>query len=155
MSPQIQTILLALLPINELRGTIPFAISVFHLSISEALFFSLIGNILPVFFLLWLLPTFSKFLSERSKVFNNFFSWLFSRTRNKFYKKYQKFGDLALVIFVALPLPMTGAWTGTVAAFIFGIPYLKSLGLISLGVLIAGIIVTLISTGFFSIIRVI
>lgn len=155
MSPQIQTILLAMLPINELRGTIPFAISVLGLSVKEAFLFSVIGNLLPVFFLLWFLPNFSQFLSQRFWFFNKFFSWLFLRTRNRFYNKYQKFGDLALVIFVALPLPMTGAWTGAVAAFLFGIPYFKSLGLISLGVLIAGLIVSLISTGFFSIIKVI
>jgi len=66
-----------------------------------------------------------------------------------------KFGDLALVIFVAIPLPLTGGWTGAVAAFLFGIPYFKSLGLIFLGIFLAGIIITLTSTGFFSLIRVI
>lgn len=155
MSPQILTILLATTPINELRGTIPFAISILNLSPLEALIFSFIGNLLPIFLILWLLPKISHFLSQRSKFFNNFFSWLFLRTRVRFYKKYEKFGDLALVIFVAIPLPMTGAWTGVVASFLFGIPYWKGLGLISLGVLIAGLIVTALSTGFFSLIRLI
>jgi len=155
MSPQIKTILLATLPINELRGTIPFAISYLHLSPIEAFFYSIIGNVLPIFFILWFLPALSLTLSRRFKIFEKFFNWLFSRTRNKFYKKYQKFGDLALVIFVAIPLPLTGGWTGAVAAFLFGIPYFKSLGLIFLGIFLAGIIITLTSTGFFSLIGVI
>ncbi len=152
MIPEIQTIILAMVPINELRGTIPLAISVFHLEPSKAFFFSVIGNILPIFFLLWFLPKFSGFLIQKYKFFNIFFSWLFSRTRDRFYKKYQKFGDFALILFVALPLPFTGAWTGAVASFLFGIPYWKGLILISFGVIIAGIIVTLLSTGFFSLI---
>lgn len=155
MSPQIKTILLATLPINELRGTIPFAISYLHLFPIEAFFYSFIGNLLPIFFILWFLPTFSSTLSRRFKFFEKFFNWLFLRTRDKFYKKYQKFGDLALVIFVALPLPLTGGWTGAVAAFLFGIPYLKSIFLISLGIFIAGLIVTLTSTGIFSLFRII
>ncbi|MCX7778703.1 MAG: small multi-drug export protein [Patescibacteria group bacterium] len=155
MSPQIQTILLSTLPINELRGTIPFAISVLRLSPLEAFTFSVIGNLLPIFFLLWFLPNLSQFLMKNFKIFHQFFSWLFLRTRNRFYKKYQKFGDLALVVFVAIPLPMTGAWTGAIASFLFGIPYLKSLFLIFVGILIAGLIVTFISTGFFTFIKII
>jgi len=155
LSPQIQTILLATLPINELRGTIPFAISSLGLNPIEAFFYSVIGNMLPIFFIVWFLPVFAGFLSQHSKIFNKFFNWLFERTRKKFYHNYQKYGDWALVIFVAIPLPMTGAWTGAVAAFLFGIPYWKSILLNFLGVIIAGIVVTLLSTGIFSLIGVI
>ncbi|MFN3301835.1 MAG: COG2426 family protein [Patescibacteria group bacterium] len=155
MIPEIKTILLAMTPINELRGTIPLAISLWGLSPYKAFLFSLIGNMLPVFFLLWFLPKFSEFLIKQSKFFTKFFDWLFERTRRKFYNKYQKFGDFALVIFVAIPLPLTGAWTGAIAAFLFGISYGKSLALIFLGVFLAGLIVTLASTGFFSLIGII
>lgn len=144
-----------MLPINELRGTIPIAISSFGLPPLEAFFYSVIGNILPIFFVVWFLSALANFLSRHSIIFNKFFNWLFERTRKRFYHKYQKYGDWALVIFVAIPLPMTGAWSGAVAAFLFGIPYWKSLGLIFVGVIIAGMIVTLLSTGFFSLIQLI
>lgn len=152
MIPQIKTILLAMLPVNELRGTIPIAISIFGLQPLEAMIYSIIGNMLPIFFIVWLLPVLANFLSRRFKVFDRFFKWLFERTRKKFYEKYQKYGDWALVIFVAIPLPMTGAWSGAVAAFLFGIPYRKSILLILGGVVIAGIVVTLLSSGIFSLI---
>ena len=154
MLPQIKTILLAMLPINELRGTIPFAISVLGLQPFEAFIYAVIGNMLPIFFIVWLLPIIAVFLSKRSKIFNKFFNWLFERTRKKFYKNHQKYGDLGLVIFVAIPLPMTGAWSGAVAAFLFGMSYWKSMLLNFLGVIIAGIIVTLLSSGIFSLIGV-
>jgi uncharacterized membrane protein len=84
---------------------------------------------------------------QRFKLANIFFSWLFSRTRHKFFGKYEVWGDLALVIFVAIPLPMTGAWTGAVAAFLFGIDKKKSLFLVTLGAMMAGVIVTLATLG--------
>jgi uncharacterized membrane protein len=153
--PQIKTILLAMLPINELRGTIPVAISVFGLHPIEAMIYSIIGNMLPIFLIVWLLPTVANFLSQHSKFFNRFFNWLFERTRRKFYNNYHKYGDWALIIFVAIPLPMTGAWSGAIAAFLFGMSYWKSILLNFLGVVIAGIIVTLLSSGIFSLIGVI
>ena len=58
---------------------------------------------------------------------------------------------MALVTFVAIPLPMTGVWSGAIAAFVFGIPYKKGVLMISLGAMIAGIIVTLVSLGLLKI----
>ena len=81
------------------------------------------------------------------KIFNEFFSWLFERTRKKFEGKYNKWGKLALVIFVAIPLPVTGAWTGSVAAWLFNFKYWESILLILLGVCISGVVVSLISLG--------
>ncbi|MGB9609231.1 MAG: COG2426 family protein [Minisyncoccia bacterium] len=140
-----------MIPINELRGTIPLALSVYHLTIWEAFFYSAIGNIIPVFILLFLLPRITNVLMKKSRKIDKFFTWLFERTRKKFYKKYSLYGDLALTIFVAIPLPLTGAWTGAIAAFLFGIPYWRACGLIFLGVLIAGIIITGLSTSAISI----
>ena len=56
-----------------------------------------------------------------------------------------------MVIFVAIPLPITGAWTGSVAAFLFGIPFKRALGLIFIGVLISGLIVTFLTLGIIKI----
>lgn len=142
--PEVATTLIAMLPIAELRGAIPIALGAYQLPIWQAYIFAVIGNLIPVIFILkWIYPV-SKFL-RRWKIFDRFFVWLFARTRKKFYKKYEKWGDLALILFVAIPLPVTGAWTGSFAAFLFGIKLKKALPLITLGVIIAGIIVTLIS----------
>ena len=78
---------------------------------------------------------------------NKFLNWLFERTRKKTKDKIEKYGDLALIIFVAIPLPNTGAWTGTLAAWLFGIPMKRALLNIFYGVLIAGVIVTMITSG--------
>ncbi len=148
--PEIATLLIAMLPIAELRGSIPVALTVYHLPILSAYFFSVLGNVIPAVFLLWLLGPVSGYLMEKFKWANKFFRWLFNRTRHKFSGKYELWGDLALVLFVAIPLPMTGGWSGAIAAFIFGLPKFKSLLLVGLGVAIAGVIVTLTTVGVIS-----
>lgn len=148
---EVAILLIAAIPIAELRAAIPAGLSIFNLSWPSVLIFSVLGNILPLPFILFLLEPLSKILQKKSKWFNKFFTWLFERTRHKFYEHHAKWGDLALVIFVAIPLPMTGAWSGAIAAFLFGIPFWRALLLISLGVIIAGIIVTALSLGVISI----
>ncbi len=145
--PEIATILIAMIPIGELRGAIPVALGAFDMSPLSAYIYSVIGNIIPVFFLLWWLDPVSKWLMRKSKFFNRFFTWLFDRTRKKHTKRFERWGTLALITFVAIPLPITGAWTGSVAAFVFGVPFRKALPLIFIGVLIAGVVVELLSLG--------
>ncbi|MGC8880665.1 MAG: COG2426 family protein [Minisyncoccia bacterium] len=136
-------IITAASPILELRGAIPLAMGFFGFSIEKAIFLSFLGNILPIIPLLIFLEKFSNFLIKKSVFFQKFFDWLFEKTRKKFKGSYLKWGKIALVIFVAIPFPFTGAWTGTIASFLFGIKKKEAFGLITLGVLIAGIIVLL------------
>lgn len=145
--PDIATLLIAMIPVGELRGAIPVAIGAFNLSPLAAYCWAVIGNMIPVVLLLWLLEPVSRWLMAHSKLFNRFFNWLFERTRKKHTKKFEKWGALALITFVAIPLPITGGWTGTVAAFVFGIPFKRALGLIFVGVLLAGVIVTALTVG--------
>lgn len=135
------TFLIAMLPIAELRGAIPFAWSQ-DIPWWQAYIVSVVGNMIPVFFILWLLEPVSRWLMEHSNLMERFFNWLFDRTRRKLEKKYEIYAELALALFVAIPLPITGAWTGSVAAFVFDIPYRKALFWIFVGVLIAGVVVT-------------
>ncbi len=74
--------------------------------------------------------------------------WLFARTRRKG-RWIERAGPAALVLLVAIPLPGTGAWTGAIAARLFGIPTRAALLWITVGVLIAGIVVLLVSLGLF------
>lgn len=147
MIAELKIFLIAMSPIVELRGSIPVALGVEQLSIWSAYFFSVIGNLVPVVFLLWLLKSVSKYLSKNFRFFNRFFTWLFERTRKKHGAKFKRWEEFALVILVAIPLPFTGAWTGSLCAFVFDIPFKKAFPLITAGVVIAGIIVTLASLG--------
>jgi len=129
-------------PISELRGAIPIAISLYHFSWLKAFIISFLGNIIIIIPIIWFLERFSEFLMVKSKIFHKFFTWLFNRTRKKINTHYEKYRNLALLIFVAIPLPMTGAWTGSVAAYLLGVSKKESFIYISLGVLVAAIIVT-------------
>lgn len=147
MEEYLKVLITAMIPIGELRAAIPLGISAFHLSTLWVFVVSVIGNMLPIIFIVFLLEPVSEFLSRHSRFFKWFFNWLFERTRRKHSKKFETLEEIALVTFVAIPLPVTGAWSGAAAAFVFGIPPKKSLPLIFFGVLIAGIIVTLITLG--------
>jgi uncharacterized membrane protein len=84
---------------------------------------------------------------KRSKLMNRFLNWLYNRTRRKTRAKIEKYGAWALISFVAIPLPYTGAWTGALAAWLFDIPAKKAVPYIIIGILIAGIIVTAVTLG--------
>lgn len=128
--------IIAMLPIFELRGAIPAGVAL-GMPVWKASLFAVIGNMIPIPFILWFLDPFSRWLSQHSKTMDRFFTWLFARTRRKHSKDFERWEEFALMIFVAIPLPMTGAWSGAVAAFVFGIPKLKALLFIFFGVLIA------------------
>jgi len=145
MTGLIETFLLAMTPVGEIRVSLPVALAVYKMNWLLAYFISVIGNILSIVFLLLFLGPISNWLSLNFKIFNKFFTWLFERTRKKSASKMEKYGDLALMIFVAIPLPLTGAWTGAVVAFLFDIPFKRSLTFITLGVAIAGLIVLILT----------
>jgi len=151
MHPYLATFLAAMTPVGELRLAIPLGMARFGLSAPEAYLVSVVGNLVPVVFLLLFLESASLFLIARSRSFERFFTWLFERTRRRISHRYELYGYIALVVFVAIPLPVTGAWTGSAAAYMLGIPFWRALCLIAAGVMISGSIVTLASLGIISI----
>ena len=145
---ELRTLFISMLPIGELRVGIPIAVVVYKLPIWSAFFWAFIGNLIPIFFIIKGLDLLiNKLLIHRIYIFNRFFTWLFERTRRKHSHLVEKWQDLALMIFVAIPLPGTGAWTGALIAFVFGIPLKRAFPAIAAGVLIAGIVVSLITLG--------
>lgn len=142
ISPRISTFFIAMIPIGELRASIPIALSTYHMNIFETYVISVLGNMVPAVAILWILEPVSRFLMSRFRLFNRFFSWLFSRTRKRHSKRFEKYEGFALISFVGIPLPITGAWTGALIAFVFGIPPKRAFLHVLIGVLIAGIIVT-------------
>lgn len=148
MIPELKVLLISMLPIGELRVGIPIGMAVYNLPIWSAFLWSLIGNLIPIIFIIKGLDfLINKLLVHKIYVFNRFFTWLFERTRKKHTKLIERWQDLALMIFVAIPLPGTGAWTGALIAYVFGIPMKRALPSIAAGVLIAGIIVSLVTLG--------
>ncbi len=139
------TFVIATLPISELRGAIPWALTAGGLQWQQAYFYAVLGNFLPVIPLLLLLEPVSLRLRKYS-IWDRFFSWLFERTRRRS-RVVERFEVLGLVLFVAIPLPVTGAWTGTVAAFLFGIRFRPAVLAILAGIFIAGAVVILASLG--------
>lgn len=141
------------LPIVELRGAVPVGHVLNEtgkMETAERIRTSLkiyvlavVGNMLPIPFILVLLGPVSRFLM-RFNAGKRFIEWLFERTRKKS-ANIEKYEELGLTIFVAIPLPVTGAWTGAMAAFLMGLPFWKSMLFILLGVMIAGVIMTIVS----------
>ncbi len=140
LSPELAVFITSMLPIIELRGSLPLAINLFHIAWFKAFLISFLGNIIPVPFIILLLKPAVRFLSK-IKILSKFFDWLFNRTRKRGDYVIKKYKEIGLLAFVAVPLPGTGAWTGALIAFLFDLEFKKSLLIISLGVLIAGIIV--------------
>jgi uncharacterized membrane protein len=136
-------VIIAALPIFELRGAIPVAINLFKFPWYYAFFLAFIGNLIPVPFILLFFEGIVKLLS-RIELFRRFFNWLFIRTQRRS-ASIQKYERIGLMIFVAIPLPLTGAWTGALVAVLLRMPFWRSLIAIALGVLIAGVIVTCLS----------
>ncbi|MBI2954000.1 MAG: small multi-drug export protein [Chloroflexi bacterium] len=146
LSPELATFVLAMLPVTELRGAIPLAIFRLGLPPMEAFLWSVLGNSLAGALVAAFLDPVSRVLRQ-FYIFDRFFMWLFERTRRRHSKNFEKYQSLALLLFVAIPLPMTGAWSGAAAAFVFGIKKRSAIPIIALGVFMAGVIVTLVSTG--------
>ena len=142
LSDVLWVLALAASPISELRGAIPWAI-LHHFPWYYAFLLSVVGNLLPVPFILLFLDTASRLLS-RVRFFERVLNWLFERTRRRgeIIERYERIG---LILFVAIPLPVTGAWTGSIAAVLFGLKFRHALLSIFIGILIAGTIVTCIT----------
>jgi uncharacterized membrane protein len=141
ISPELAVFITSMLPIIELRGALPMAINLFDITWPKAFVISFLGNLVPVPLILWFLKPFVKVLSKIKPV-GKFFYWLFKRTRQRSSKMIEKYEEIGLLAFVAIPLPGTGAWTGALIAFLFGLNYAKSILVITIGVFIAGVIVT-------------
>ncbi len=131
---------IAMLPFVELRLAIPVAIALYHMPPLEAFLISVAGNMLPVPFILVFLEDVERFLRRWDR-WNRVLDRLFERTRRRAGGKVERWEELAVVLFVAIPLPGTGAWTGSLIAYLFDLDRKKSLACIFLGVLIAGVIV--------------
>ncbi len=146
MRTYLLTLLLGIIPISELRGAIPYA---YFNGVPLWLSFILgvFANAMVPFIAFLFFATLHKLLDKWS-FYHKLFEKTIERARKKVGEKVSKYGLLGLMLFVAIPLPVTGAWTGTLGAWVLGLDRKKSILFILLGVLIAGLVVsTVVYTG--------
>ena len=144
------TFLISMIPLVELRGAVPYAIST-GIPLWQALLIGVIGNMLPVPIIFF----FARHILEWGKdkpVIGNFFTWCLNKGHRGGQKLEEAAGDKgifwALLLFVGIPLPGTGAWTGTLAASILDWDFKRSVLAVMLGVVLAGLIMGFLSLLF-------
>lgn len=133
-------LLIAALPVVELRGAIPVGYW-FGLKPLHVYGLAVLGNMLPIPFVIAYVGKISSWLVQRSGLAKKFFDWLFARTRSRA-DLLVRYRTLGLTLFVAVPLPLTGAWSGAIGAHLLGLPFWESIAANLAGVMIAGAIVT-------------
>ncbi len=140
----VEVLLVSAMPFSELRGGIPLAIY-YGFDPFKAFLLAMIGNFLPIPFLLSALGLIEKFALKTP------FAGLYMRMVERIERRkgiVEKYGYLGLIAFVAIPLPFTGAWSGTILAFILRLNRVKALVCILMGIIVAGLVVLSASLGF-------
>ena len=142
--------LISMVPLVELRGAIPVAVGM-ELPIVPSIIVSVLGNMLPVPFIFLFARRILEWGKDK-KVIGGFFTWCLEKGEKGGRKLEAKAGRglyWALLLFVGIPIPGTGAWTGTLAASILNMDFKKSVLFVLLGVLLAGAIMLAASLGVF------
>lgn len=144
--PEVATVLLAALPVTEMRVSLPLAITVFHLPVVTAVVTSVVGNILPIPFLLWLLPPLIRFAQAHMSWLKRLMDRYFSYLKRK-HARVDVVGGVALGFVTLLPLPGAGVWTGCLLAVLFGLRARASVPALVGGIFIEAVLITLIVQG--------
>lgn len=144
------TFLISMVPLVELRGAVPYAITT-GIPMWQALVIAVIGNMLPVPIIFFFARRVLEWGADKPVV-GGFFTWCLKKGHSGGAKLEKTAGErgvfLALLLFVGIPLPGTGAWTGTLAASILDWKFKSSVVAVMLGVLLAGIIMGTLSIVF-------
>ena len=142
--------LVSMVPLIELRGAIVYAVG-FHLPMLQSYIICILGNMITVPFIFWFARRILEWGKDK-KYIGKFFTFCLEKGHKGGEALKQKAGKglfWALLFFVGIPLPGTGAWTGTLAASILDMDFKTSVTAVLLGVVLAGIIMGLVSSGLF------
>ena len=146
----LEVLIISAMPISEIRGAIPLAL--YHgLSPLTAYITALIGNIIPVPILLISLNKILRIINKNERL-NSVYKKFHERIEKRRYL-IERYGYLGLTIFVAIPLPITGAWTASVIATILNLKKIKSFIFITIGICIAGFLVLITSLGVLNLLK--
>ncbi len=144
-SPEWATFILAMTPVGEVRASVPVGIGVYDLPVWEVFALSVLGNVLVgALAMLVMLPVIS-YLIKHWPTLHRVWEKYIHRLETKNAGAFEKWGSLALILFVAVPLPMTGIYSGAIAASIFQIPFRRAIVLLGIGSIIATAVMTLLT----------
>lgn len=141
---------ISMVPLIELRGAIPYAVG-FGLPLLQSYIICILGNMIPVPIIFLFARKVLEWGSDKP-VIGKFFSWCLEKGHKGGVKLQEKAGRglfVALLLFVGIPVPGTGAWTGTLAASLLDMDFKSSVVAVLLGVILAGVIMGLLSAGVF------
>jgi uncharacterized membrane protein len=144
-------LIVSAIPVFEVRASIPLGIVVYKLAPWLVVLLSIVGSVLPVFPLLWILNNLTEHF-RKVPSFDKFITWLFARTRAKS-KLIKELELVGLTLFIAVPLPGTGVWTGTIAAYLLGLRWLPTFGAGLVGTAIASVLVAAATMGIINFIH--
>lgn len=163
MKQELLTILIAMTPTLEAHGAIIAGVGIFKFTVLKAFLLSILGTSIIIAPLLFFWHRLVEFFVHHIPLLKKFFNWLFNYTRARHAKHFEKWSELkpetakerridfwkafALFVFVAIPGPLTGIWAGSVAAYVFGIPFRHSFWALLLGALTVAAVDALIIGG--------
>ena len=143
LPPWLHILIISMLPVIELRGALPYGILVLHMSYTQVIPLCLIGNMLPVPLILLLAKKFLDWSQTANiKLIRKFGNWLRNHSMKRS-ARIEKASFWGLVLFVGIPLPGTGAWTGSIIASLLELKFGKSMLAVFLGVCVAAVLVSL------------
>lgn len=144
ISRELIVFIISMVPILELRGGL-LAASLFNIDIVKAIWICVVGNIIPVPFILLLITPIFQWLKQ-TKLFRPLVEKLERKAMGKS-EQIEKYEFWGLVLFVGIPLPGTGAWTGSLIASLLGIKFKKAFPAVIVGILVATVIMSIVSYG--------
>lgn len=141
----LEILIISAIPVVELRGAIPLGILAYEMPYLQTYLLGVLGSIIPAPFILLFIPAILKWMAK-TKVFGKLANWVINKGMKKS-EKLTKYEFWGLFIFVAIPLPGTGVWTGCLAASLIGLDFKRSMLSVTLGSMGAGAIVTALVAG--------
>jgi len=147
LNPIVSVLVTSFIPLLEVRASIPLGIVVHQLSPALVLGLAFVGSSLVPVIILPFLDSLINWIKSLHDKLGEYAQIFFDAKYRQHSDAVNRWGSLALVILVAIPLPLTGVWTATIIAYLFGIPYRNALPAILAGALVASVLVTLATLG--------
>ncbi len=147
VSEEVGVVILGAMPVAELRGAIPVGIEVWGLPVGVVFVLAVLGNLIPLIPLYFGLDALRNFVERWSPRLLGWLDRYIERSKRKMEKRYEVYGALALLLFTAIPFPLTGLYSATVASVALKVPFRVAGPAIVGGVLIAGVVMTILTVG--------